>query len=453
MSSIPLPALSIRPPQINDPLETYGRMVQLKSMLQGQQVQQGQLQMQKLQMQQAQQDMQDDATARQVLSQTKGDMGLALPILAGKVSPRKLDMYTKAHLETQAVLSKKSADDLAVEARRTDQLFTMVDNASKMNSQQYLENYPTLAAQANKLHPELRVDPAKPIPQAQLPNLLLGLAVQKNYIERAAADKIPTDISQTRTVTTAKGIMQWNPETKRFDIPVGEAPGKTGSFEEQAYREWHALPENKNKSMIDFLKMKADATQRPTPEPGSYLPVNDNTGATIGWVNPKSGEYKSVADIKGMGGPIPAKPAGQERSRAAAAVAIEPLIQSAQAMLRDPKIRAKLGVLPGRVSEVERRLGSIDPDVAELYGTLKSIYSLGGTMHGWRALQVAQEFEKAYGGLHTDPDATIGGLNAMMNTASAVAKAGGKLDVGNAPQPGGLSPQAQALLKKHGIGQ
>jgi len=120
------------------------------------------------------------------------------------------------------------------------------------------------------------------------------------------------------------------------------------------------------------------------------------------------------------------KHSGQEASRAAAAVAIIPLVEDANRMLSDPAIRARLGVLPGRVSEIEKILGNLDPDVADLYGTLKSIYSLGGTMHGWRALQVAQEFEKAYGGLHTNPDATMGGLRAMNKTARSIAQAGGR---------------------------
>ena len=193
------------------------------------------------------------------------------------------------------------------------------------------------------------------------------------------------------------------------------------------------------------------------PEGGFTQAVNNGEGATIGWVNPKSGQFRAVGGIPGisdaLGGAtvIPQKPMGQERSRAAAAVAITPLIQRVRELLRDPEVRGGLGVLPGRISEAEKVVGNLPPKVAELYGTLKSIYSLGGTMHGWRALQVAEEFEKAYGGLHTSPDTLLGGMDAMEGTARAIAAAGGKIIPGTPLQPPGAPtgngiPQARNNL-------
>jgi hypothetical protein len=49
MSSIPLPALSIHPPQQENPAEQLGKMVQMKSMLQNQQMKQGEIQLQQQQ--------------------------------------------------------------------------------------------------------------------------------------------------------------------------------------------------------------------------------------------------------------------------------------------------------------------------------------------------------------------------------------------------------------------
>lgn len=143
-------------------------------------------------------------------------------------------------------------------------------------------------------------------------------------------------------------------------------------------------------------------------------------------------------------------PTGATRSRADAAEAIIPLIEGAKRQLADPDVRKQLGVLPGRLSEFERRLGDMDPKVAKLYGTLKSIYSLGGTMHGWRALKVAEEFEKAYGALHTNPDTLIGGLDSMTETAHEVYKAGYHHDIGETtlpPPPKGASSADDEIMK------
>jgi hypothetical protein len=108
------------------------------------------------------------------------------------------------------------------------------------------------------------------------------------------------------------------------------------------------------------------------------------------------------------------------QSRADAAASMMPLIARARELINDPEVRDNLGVFSGRMSEVGKRVGTIGGKTAEFYGTLKSIYSLGGTMHGWRSIKVAEEFEKAYGGLHTNPAGLNGGLDAMSDTANSV---------------------------------
>src|ERR1700747_39317 len=107
------------------------------------------------------------------------------------------------------------------------------------------------------------------------------------------------------------------------------------------------------------------------------------------------------------------KPSEAARGRADAAIAQNKMIERANLMLQDPTLLAQLGPLPGRVADAERVIGNQSPEVQRFYGTIKSIYSLAGTTHGWRALQVAQEFEKAYGGLKTNPEAFKAGLQAL----------------------------------------
>ena len=94
----------------------------------------------------------------------------------------------------------------------------------------------------------------------------------------------------------------------------------------------------------------------------NYHPVNDAGGATIGWFNPSTGQTISNDQVPGLaklneGGAIPAKPSGQTISRADAGAAIVPLIERAKQLIADPEVTKTLGVLPGRVSEVEQVIG------------------------------------------------------------------------------------------------
>ena len=117
-------------------------------------------------------------------------------------------------------------------------------------------------------------------------------------------------------------------------------------------------------------------------------------------------------------------PTGQTKSRADAGATVLQLLPNLRSLINDPEVKSSLGALPGRVSEAEMRIGNAPPKVRQLYGTLKSIYSMAGTMHGWRSLKVAEEFEKAYGGLHTDPDALLAGMDSMESTAKAMYETG-----------------------------
>src|SRR5882724_5187272 len=73
--NIPLPALAAyRPEPQPDPLEQYARLVQLRSMAQSQQLQQGQLQLQQQQIQQNQRKMQEGEAVRQSFVANNGDI-------------------------------------------------------------------------------------------------------------------------------------------------------------------------------------------------------------------------------------------------------------------------------------------------------------------------------------------------------------------------------------------
>lgn len=101
---------------------------------------------------------------------------------------------------------------------------------------------------------------------------------------------------------------------------------------------------------------------------------------------------------------------------------ILPLIEEARRLIAaNPDA---LGPLSGRWSELEQKLGTLDGPARQLAGTLVSIYSLSGGLHGWRSIQVADEFEKKYGKLSSTPSSLNSGLDALKNTADNVIKTG-----------------------------
>jgi hypothetical protein len=113
-------------------------------------------------------------------------------------------------------------------------------------------------------------------------------------------------------------------------------------------------------------------------------------------------------------------PTGQTKSRADAAKSIIPLIDRARELMQDPEVRNSIGPLAGRWDNLEKRAGNLSGKLRDLAGTLISIYSLGGTMHGWRSIQVAEKFRETYGDLTSTPDSLEGGLKAMEFTAKDV---------------------------------
>src|SRR5262249_19877350 len=73
---------------------------------------------------------------------------------------------------------------------------------------------------------------------------------------------------------------------------------------------------------------------------------------------------------------------------------IMPLIQRARDLIAQG---ADIGPLAGRWSELEQKIGTLSGPTKELAGTLVSIYSMSGSLHKWRAIQVADKFKDAYG--------------------------------------------------------
>lgn len=249
MDSFGLPALAIKPPEQEDLLGRVGKITQLKSLLNRQQMQPLELQQEQqkvqsgqLELQQQQQDMKDRQTVQQVLAQTNGDMDAALPQLAGKVSPKTFMGLQKAHVDIQKDTAEIADKQLKVRQYANEQLSGVITQAQSMDPQQYAQNFPQIAAAALKIKPELagHIDPSKPIPQDQLGALGLGVQTQAQYEAKelakrqaeAAAAELPGKVASSQKAVieaqAAPAQTQANLSKTRSEAAVAGQKAKLG---------------------------------------------------------------------------------------------------------------------------------------------------------------------------------------------------------------------------------
>src|SRR5438045_1539679 len=120
---MPLPQPTIEyNPQTLGPLDQLGKVMALKNAAQESQVRAEQLKASQLENQQRETALRDQQTVMQTLAQNGGDIGAALPQLAGKVTPQTYMGLAKAHYETREAALKMSNEKLANDKSRNDNL-------------------------------------------------------------------------------------------------------------------------------------------------------------------------------------------------------------------------------------------------------------------------------------------------------------------------------------------
>lgn len=154
------------------------------------------------------------------------------------------------------------------------------------------------------------------------------------------------------------------------------------------------------------------------------------------------------ASIPGLQSPIKGAryigeklPQGQTKSRADAADTLLNLMPSMHQLVDDPSVQANMGVFNGRWSEIENKVGNLDQKTKQLWAELKSLYAFNATLHGFRSLHTIEEFQNAFGDLHTDPESLKGGLAGAEEAAKAAFRTGYNIDwapdwKSNFPAPG-----------------
>lgn len=260
MSSIPLPALSIRPPQQQDnPLQQYGQLMQLKNEMANQPLQRQALQQQVqsggLQLEQQQQAQKDQQAFRQVFSdpsmkgKTISDIADHLA-QKGQISQQSYQAAKKADIEQRQSLATLDKDQLAnadAAHKATQQIY---DSVMDMPDEQLAQNWPQIAQQYDSIpgNNKAPLDPSKPLTKEQLQQFGPMIAMQRTYLDEAAArHKKEADLHKVEVDTTAKE------SENAFYAQNGGAPGVPVEAQQQA--DW--LKKHPGKGPSDFAVAQA----------------------------------------------------------------------------------------------------------------------------------------------------------------------------------------------------
>jgi hypothetical protein len=172
-------ALQVRIPQPDNPIETYGRALSLKSLVQ-------QSKMGDLRMQQAELEAADQQKARQAYMESGGDLDKFQKRAAELgVGPNTLTAIQKHVLDTKKTVAEIDDRNLPGRKYQNEQMLGLTTAALALPDDQYAQQWPALRAQALRINPELQL-PDQPVPKANLEAFRLGFITQDQLFKQEA---------------------------------------------------------------------------------------------------------------------------------------------------------------------------------------------------------------------------------------------------------------------------
>ncbi len=247
MSSIPLPALSIRPPQEPDLAGNVERLMALKSMLGSQQMQQQDIALK-------QQQVQDQKTVMGYLQQNPGStFGDAADALKGKIS---LPAYTNL-VDTDATIRQKHAAATDAELKNFqgvhDAQQKIYNNVANLSDEDLAKQWPSIAQEFNSIPGNTaKVDPNQPLTGQQLQQHGAILGLQEAYLKQEADKRkevAETAEAQSKGAEAASGASKNQAEALWYkQHPEAGAPGIPA--ENISAADW--LAKNPGKTFSDY---------------------------------------------------------------------------------------------------------------------------------------------------------------------------------------------------------
>ncbi len=204
-------ALQVKPMQINDPLETAGKVLSIRGAQQNQALGAQQLQAGALHLQQQQMEMADQQTLRQALIANNGDREAALKSVVGKINPATYNAGIEAVIKQKKELGdldkqKREALDFQL-GKVSDALAPVLQAPPEQKAAVYQQGIGFLKAHGvdtSQMNPEYTNDEDI---QASLAHangyLKMSEEVRKQAEEKRAAAKAPVELAKLGSEATA----------------------------------------------------------------------------------------------------------------------------------------------------------------------------------------------------------------------------------------------------------
>lgn len=285
----------------------------------------------------------------------------------------------------------------------------------------------------------------------------------------------PPQEPRAQTVTSGDQAYQFNPQTGRYDIPIGTPkPEKPDNAEQQYIDDYMAR--NSGKTIQDAVKQYAADTEKPRepvaknpmagtvngklayayPSPDGKGFVDANTGKALTNFVPEPNYGQIAAGLRTVdvidqdpnsptyGMPVVKTLAGTREGVSATGaygheMAQAGAVQRAGGSLIDDiqANKGQLGTLAAWVKKYGLNTPIADPNLARLQAELGTFAALQPAMHGFRGSNAIQTFQNIIGGLQKNPDATIASIQGILSTSGAVLPGrGGAPQGGGAPRVG-----------------
>jgi hypothetical protein len=249
MAIDPSISLGVRPPQIaipeiQTPLERFGKILTLQNLMRQGQMGDIQLQTGQMQLEQARQAQRDDQILRQAYIESAGDLEKTKTLLMQRGgSPTALFNLQNQQLETRKKLAEIDEKLLPGLKDQHDRLYALTNQAMKMPDADYIAAWPTLRQSALAIDPKLQL-PLDPIPKANLP----AFAAQYGTSSAALAQEVDRRAAEKeRSEALTRGMKN---AAKTIDLVKSAAD----------YPAWRAKQE---KPVQDYLPLTVDDANLP----------------------------------------------------------------------------------------------------------------------------------------------------------------------------------------------
>jgi hypothetical protein len=302
-----------------------------------------------------------------------------------------------------------------VQQRRKDELQRQLE----AELQQTTHNVTTEGAARQKEYEGL------PLREAQMRNIESEITSREGFKRNQAPPTITIEDEQGNP-----RMMQFNPDTNRYDIPVGKGYQKEGKQATDEFeRLWASDPKNtvngtlKKPTLADKIAFENDlAKGKRQPPEASYSPALDAHGRIVG----------RISNRTGIPEPLPGgtAPEGGFRKTGMGSTQVQREIQAAAITKSYDEISAYVDHHPGltgpgagRWQNFETFWGDPSPDAAELRGKIMSYAALQPGLHGMRNIQMVDEIKRELGGLKMTPEALKRGLKGLGQASGAMHQA------------------------------